>query len=130
MPKKEFLKNAILIFFIIIVAVALGQSLPYMVNMWNGPFKKGNYIAHINKYANKLTLYGTTTCPHCASARKYLNEKGIAFNDILIDRSSEAAASFKQLNENGVPILVSKDKLVVGFNSEIYDEFYKVENSK
>jgi glutaredoxin len=120
--KKAIAKNIATIFFTAVLAIFFGAKLPYVLNKWNGPFKKGDYSIHVAQQKNKLTLYGTTTCPHCASARKYLQDAKIPFNDLIIDQSKPAAELFKKLNEKGVPVLVSADRLVVGFNPEIYAE--------
>lgn len=108
-------------------AATIGSQLPQLYNKWRGPFKNGDFSAHIAKLPHRLTLYGTSTCPHCLSARAYLKQSGIAFNDLVVDQSKFAEAGFRQLNENGVPILVSKHRLVVGFQTQAYDELIKNE---
>jgi glutaredoxin len=122
MKKQILAKNVIVFLFTAALAISLGQQLPWMINRWNGPLKKGDYSIHVAQQKNKLTLYGTTTCPHCASARKYLNDAKIPFNDLVIDQSKPAAELFKKLRETGVPVLVSTDRLVVGFNPKAYSE--------
>jgi glutaredoxin len=77
-----------------------------------------------------LTLYGTTTCPYCAAARKYLHEAGIPFNDIIIDKSQAATKAFRQLNEKAVPVLVSANRLVVGFDRNAYAELDRIVNKQ
>ena len=122
MKKQTLAKNVLAIVFATILAIFLGQQLPWIINRWNGPLKKGDYTIHVAQQKSKLTLYGTTTCPHCASARKYLQEAKIPFNDAVIDQSKPAAELFKKLHETGVPVLVSADRLVVGFSPEAYAE--------
>lgn len=111
-------------------AVAIGSQLPHLYKKWRGPFKSGDFSAHIAKQPYRLTLYGTTTCPHCESARAYLKKSGVAFNDQVLDTSKEAAANFNMLNEKAVPVLVSKHKLVVGFKALEYDQLIKSEIQK
>ncbi|MBK9235218.1 MAG: hypothetical protein IPO19_03775 [Rhodoferax sp.] len=47
---------------------------------------------------------------------------GIAFNDRLVDQSPEAREVFALLEEKGVPVLVFKDRLIVGFRFEQYQQ--------
>lgn len=128
MKKQVLVKNVIAVFFAAVVGVVLGRQLPNLLSQWNGPIKKGDYSIHVAQQKNKLTLYGTTTCPHCASARKYLQEAKIPFNDMIIDQSKSAAESFKKLHEAGVPVLVSADRLVVGFNPVAYAKLNSLVN--
>jgi hypothetical protein len=59
-----------------------------------------------------------------------LQEAKIPFNDLIIDKSKLAAESYKKLQEVGVPVLVSADRLVVGFNPKLYAELNsRVNNS-
>lgn len=85
---------------------------------------------HVAQQPNNLTLYGTTTCPHCVSAREYLREKGIPFNDMIIDKSDTASIAFRQLEEKAVPVLVSVNRLVVGFDRNAYAELNQIANKK
>ncbi|MFZ6846153.1 glutaredoxin family protein [Undibacterium sp. RuTC16W] len=122
---KNWMKNVVLMAVTVTAAIAIGGNLPHFINQWRGPIRSGDFSAHLEKKPHRLTLYGTSTCPHCQSARTFLKQAGIAFNDVLIDESKEAALSFKQLHEGGVPVLVSQNKMVVGFDENAYDEIIK-----
>jgi glutaredoxin 3 len=126
MRAKSLLKNLAIFATTAALAIFLGQQLPYLAKKWRGPFKEGNYSVHVAKMDNKLTLYGTTTCAYCIAARAYLRKNNIPFNDLIIDQSKSAAEAFKLLNERGVPVLVSTDRLVVGFNQDAYRKLHKI----
>lgn len=128
MKKISFLKNIAVVTVTAIIAMFVGSKIPYLIDQWKGPFKKGDYSAHVYQKPNKLTLYGTTTCPHCISVRKYLYQAGIPFNDQVIDQSKNAAVAFKQLKQAGVPVLISADRLVAGFDQDAYSELNNIVN--
>lgn len=122
---KNLIVNIVLMALTATVAIAIGSNLPHIINTWRGPVKSGDFSSHIEKMPYRLTLYGTSTCPHCHSARAFLKQAGIAYNDILIDQSADAMTSFKKLKQEGVPVLVSKNKLVTGFDEKAYDALIK-----
>lgn len=57
------------------------------------------------------TVYTTSWCPYCAMLRGDLNRMGIAFTEIDIERSPEAAAIVEKLNRGNrtVPTVVYGD---------------------
>jgi len=124
------LKNLTIVIITAIIAIFLGLKLPYLINYWHGSFTKGDFSKHVSQKEYNLTLYGSTTCPHCASAREFLRKSGIHFNDLVIDQSKDAASDFKTLNENGVPVLVSSNLLVRGFDQKAYADLDKIVNKR
>jgi glutaredoxin len=106
-----------------VLAAVLGSHAPQLIKKWNSPIKNGNFISHIAAQPYKLTLYGTTSCPHCAEARAFLKKNGVNFNDLVIDQSESAEAAFKLLEQRGVPVLVSEKHLIEGFNAAVYVKF-------
>lgn len=52
----------------------------------------------------KITIYSTTTCPYCKMLKKYLNEKGVAFEDVLLDEHpDQIQTSVDGCGSQGVP---------------------------
>jgi len=117
---KRFLINAVLMAVTIAAAIALGSQAPKLLQAWRGNGHHGNYSQHVANQPQRLTLYGTTTCPYCAKARAYLTGAGIAFNERMVDTSKEAEAMYATLHENSVPVLISEKKYIVGFNEKDY----------
>lgn len=105
----------------IAAAVAIGTQAPKLYMKWQGNSKTGDFSEHVANQPQRLTLYGTTTCTYCAKARAHLIKAGIPFNDRIIDRSKEASDMFDKLKEGGVPVLVSAQKLVIGFDESDYN---------
>jgi glutaredoxin 3 len=117
---KIWLRDGVVFLAIIALAIWLGAQLPRWYSMVKGPFKSGDYSQHVKSQTYALTLYGTSTCPHCDTARRFLNEAGIPFNDLVVDKSKVAEVAYKTLGEKAVPVFVSADKLIVGFDKEAY----------
>lgn len=125
---KKTVKEGAILLATAALAFGLGSQVPTILKWWQGPFKKGDYARHINALPHRLTLYGTSTCPHCETARKYLKQEGIPFNDLLIDQSKSAAENYRQLGEKVVPELVSDKKMLLGFSRVAYAELIQSAN--
>lgn len=56
----------------------------------------------------KVTVYSTTTCPHCKLLRDYLEQKGISFEEKLIDTNNAARVEMEKISDGflGVPFTV------------------------
>ena len=120
---KKWGLNIILTGAMAALVLAIGSLLPTWMKEVRGPYRSGDYSVHVAQLPYKLTLYETTTCPHCAKARDYLEQAGIPFNDQIVDQSKAAAAAFKQLGEKYVPVLVAEKKMVVGFDKKAYADW-------
>ena len=117
---KSLVRDGISLILIVGIAIWLGTQIPTWYKQFKGPFREGDFSKHIQTQAYPLTLYGTTTCPHCKTAREFLSAAGIPYNDLVIDQSPAAKEAFKSLGENGVPVLLTSNKLFVGFHKETY----------
>lgn len=73
----------------------------------------------------KLTLYGTTTCKYCIAARAHLHKAGVEFQDVLIDKSKDNERQFAALDQKAVPVLVTANEMVVGFDADDFEEIIK-----
>jgi glutaredoxin len=69
-----------------------------------------------------VTLYSTSWCGFCRTARAYLNEQGIAFEEHDIDADAAAKASILRLNPRGsVPTIDIDGEVLVGWSSRRFD---------
>lgn len=109
-----------------VLALVIGSQLPALLKKVGPATRGSDYSMHVSQLPHKLTLYGTTTCPHCAKAREFLSQAGIPFNDLNIDQSKAAEKAYQRLGEKYVPILVSEKKLVVGFDQKAYAELGRI----
>jgi glutaredoxin 3 len=71
-----------------------------------------------------VTLYGTSWCSACKSARSYLQSRGIPFADKDVERDAAAARELREkagrlgVQADRVPILDIRGRLLVGFDKD------------
>ncbi len=76
----------------------------------------------------KIKVYSTSTCPYCKMEKAYLTEKGIKFEDILLDHDQDSVREMVELTgQLGVPVTViitedDKQHIVIGFDKPKIDE--------
>lgn len=60
---------------------------------------------------SKVKIYSTTTCPYCKLAKEYFKEKGVEYEDVLLDQQPEKVqASIDTCGSMGVPCIhITKD---------------------
>lgn len=70
----------------------------------------------------KVKVYSTHTCPWCAKAAEYLKKKGIPFDHVYIEDTLGAHKEMLRLSgQEGVPVIVIGDEVIVGFDREAID---------
>ena len=65
----------------------------------------------------RITVYTTSHCPFCVSAKALLNKRGLEFEEIDLDRSS--AGRTELVERTGMmtfPQIIIDDQIVGGFN--------------
>ena len=66
----------------------------------------------------KVTIYSTTWCPACMSAKKLLNEKGISYEEINIEAEDMSREDLAEMTGgHTVPQVVINEKTIGGFDS-------------
>lgn len=83
-------------------------------------------------YANvneDLIVFGDTKCGYCKEGIQLLKEKGASFHIFYIDQDPSARKVFDSLKADGVPVLISRRKMVVGFSKDVWDGFLSSDNS-
>ncbi|MCL5006842.1 MAG: hypothetical protein M1153_01715 [Patescibacteria group bacterium] len=72
----------------------------------------------------KTVVYSTTTCPYCKMEKAYLDEKGVKYENILVDINQEAAKEMvRRTGQMGVPVTQveyddAEPEYVIGFDKE------------
>ena len=70
---------------------------------------------------NKIMIYSLSTCGHCKSAKKFLNDNDIPFNHIDVDLLEkedrrDTLETVKKYNERvSFPTIIINDTVIVGF---------------
>lgn len=68
---------------------------------------------------HNITVYSTNWCGYCKMAKKYLGDKGIAFNEKNIEADEAAHAELMQKMDGdfrGVPVIDIDGELILGFD--------------
>ena len=89
------------------------------------PVTSGDYRARLNSAGAPVVMFSMSTCPHCKDAHAYLASHGIVYADFVIDLSAEARKTFESMHENAVPVVMTANHLVRGFEPESYAEIFK-----
>jgi glutaredoxin-like YruB-family protein len=67
--------------------------------------------------AMKAIVYSTPTCPWCARAKEFLEQRRVPFVDIDVSTDAAAAAEMvRRSGQQGVPVIVLGDEVIVGFD--------------
>lgn len=70
-----------------------------------------------------IKVYSTNSCPWCVKAKKYLESKGVSFEELNVQEDmiarEEMVAKSKQM---GVPVLDINGTIIVGFNQPEIDK--------
>ena len=130
MSMKKLFQNVLLFIATVTLAVLFGNYLAYLYGNFKSHSKNGDFTAYVEKMPFQITLYGTSTCEYCKLTREHLRNSGIKFNDLKIDASKTAEKTYALLNEKNVPVLVTKDRIVVGFYPKEFDELTALQRSK
>jgi glutaredoxin len=66
---------------------------------------------------SQVTIYTKVGCPYCAAAKKYYNDRGVAFDEIDVHTVAGAIDRVKELSagKSIVPVIVEDGKVTVGF---------------
>ena len=76
--------------------------------------------------AKRIVIYATPWCWDCKGAKRFLGERGIAYEEIDIEQRPEAAGVVMRLNDGirKVPTLDVEGKIVSGdkFNDARFEE--------
>ena len=86
------------------------------------PVTEMNTEKHFINVETDIVLYTTSWCPLCKQAKIFLHNSGFTFTERDIEANLENHTIFKDLNRNGVPQIVFRDKVLHGFNIEILSE--------
>lgn len=66
----------------------------------------------------EVILYATSWCGYCAKTREFLGERGIAYTELDIEKSSDARRAYDALGGRGVPVLKVNGTVIHGYNPQ------------
>lgn len=66
---------------------------------------------------HNIVVYSTPSCPYCTMAKEYLKERKLAFKEIDVSESEDAAQEMiAKSGQLGVPVLDIDGTIITGFN--------------
>lgn len=69
-----------------------------------------------------VTIYTSNTWPHCTTAKQYLSEKGVDYNEKNIQTDPSARKELIKKGYMGVPVIIVDDEEIVGFDKNRLEE--------
>lgn len=76
----------------------------------------------------KIKIYSTKTCVYCNMLKRYLNDKGVAYEEVLLDEQPERAAEAIHIcNSMGVPCTHitfddGREEKILGFDKAKFNQ--------
>lgn len=68
---------------------------------------------------NQVTVYSTNTCPYCTMLKNFLDQNGVAYTDVNVQKDSVAASRLVQATgQMGVPQTNINGEWVLGFDPQ------------
>jgi len=131
------LRNILLYPIVLLVCLATG--------LWAGPlfragyahvfpepeFTQGDFSAIYRETGKPVVMFSTSTCPYCRRARALLDDEHIAYQDFVIDQSSQARQRFALFGGSGVPVLLIGSRRIEGFREDtIRDSLAQISQSR
>jgi len=71
----------------------------------------------------RVVLYTTDKCPHCQTAKRYLEQQNISFRLCNI-KTPKGQKEFATTRLRGVPVLKIGDQLLNGFSVKSFTDMY------
>ena len=72
---------------------------------------------------SKVTIYTTPWCGFCKTAKNYMTDNGVQFEEKNVEQDQEAAIeAVKKSNQMGVPVIDVNGTIIVGFNKTLLDQ--------
>lgn len=102
------------------------QELKIRIPSYDGPVQVRDWSSVLGTKAGaakagQVTMYSTSWCGHCKNARNYFAARRIAYREIDVEKSAEAAREFKALGGDGVPLILVGGKAMSGFDPESFE---------
>ena len=66
----------------------------------------------------RVVLYATEWCGYCKATRRFLDQKGIPYNEFDIEKDAQARSAYEALGGRGIPILDVNGTLIRTYDPE------------
>ena len=73
----------------------------------------------------KIKLYGSSGCPTCMGAKKYLEQRDAPFEYIDVRENKEGMEALDALGISTIPVITWRDWLITGFSPRTIDKLLR-----
>ncbi|MCT4566175.1 MAG: thioredoxin family protein [Maledivibacter sp.] len=70
----------------------------------------------------KVVIFTSNTCPHCHTAKEYLSQNNIEFEEKNVQTDPQARKELVKKKIMGVPAIFVDDEVIIGFDKNRLDE--------
>jgi glutaredoxin len=81
-------------------------------------FNPSQNVSEQTRANARVVLYATEWCGYCKLTRRFLDQKGIAFNEFDIEKDAEARKAYEALGGGGIPIIDVNGTLIRGHDPD------------
>jgi glutaredoxin len=102
---------------LLIAIVIAGIGLVSLVRHWSqAQATSGGIAVQTEEGKTAVGIFTTDSCTYCAAAKKFLEQKKVAYTEFNLDRSDKARQVFGMLGGRGVPLIIVGEQRLVGFD--------------
>ncbi|MES2889069.1 MAG: glutaredoxin family protein [Pseudomonadota bacterium] len=101
--------------------LALLVGLIYGITQWWQVRQTDEAVARslaVYSRPGEILMISSETCTHCASARRWMHTRDVAFTECVIEQDTQCAARYQALYAPGTPVLVVRDQVLLGFSPQ------------
>ena len=75
----------------------------------------------------KVKIYTTSSCPYCHTAKDFLAQNKIPFEDVNVEENREAAQEMvEKSGQTGVPVIDVDGQIIIGFDKDALKRALKI----
>ena len=108
---------------------AESQSVRLRINSFTSPsiepFQFDESLISKRVVTPDVIMYSTSWCGYCKQARRYFNQKQIAFTEYDVEKTDKGKQDFKRLGGKGVPVILVGDQRLNGFSKRAFEQIYQ-----
>lgn len=108
---------------------AESQSVRLRINSFTSPsiepFQFDESLISKRVVTPDVIMYSTSWCGYCKQARRYFNQKQIAFTEYDVEKTDKGKQDFKRLGGKGVPVILVGDRRLNGFSKRAFEQIYQ-----
>lgn len=121
---RAFLRGLGALTILLVIAGGIAKAVPYLDELREARAEKAKSAARIlsERAGGKLVVFTTSSCPACRTAKAWLGQNGIAYEERSLERD-DVQREFRTLGtRHVVPTFVVGDEVMTGFSGPALDE--------